>query len=80
MTTRPIPVVDPHVAPEDKPRLQSHSERILAMLMDRPQTNRDLLAVTHRFSGRIEDLRKAGHLIRTEKLGGGLFRYRLVRG
>lgn len=74
-----IPVSDPHVAAEDKPRMESHSDRILAMLMDRPQTNRELVAVTHRFGGRIKDLRNVGHSIEKENLGGGLFLYRLVK-
>lgn len=41
-------------------------------------TNRQLVAVSHRFGGRILDLRQDGHVIEKEHLGAGLWRYWLV--
>lgn len=51
---------DPHVNPEAAPRLSGQSRAILAMLRERPRTGAELATVTHRFGGRLYDLRRAG--------------------
>lgn len=51
---------DPNVPPEAAPRLTGQSRAILAMLRQRPRTGAELATVTHRFGGRLYDLRRAG--------------------
>ena len=63
---RPPAPRDPSVAPAARPRLMRQAVAILQMLRTGPQTARDLTAITHRFGGRIYDLRKAGCHIDTD--------------
>lgn len=76
----PIPPVDPNVNPIDAPRLSRQAETILGLLRDGPKLNTELAAVSHRFGGRIHDLRRAGFKIVTVPLADGTGRvtYRLV--
>lgn len=72
---------DPHVDPVDAPRLSRQAAEILAMLRARGTcTNMELTRITHRFSARLWDLRKAGFSIVTVALrdGSGVVTYRLV--
>jgi hypothetical protein len=56
----PIPVADPHVPAQEKPRLMGCSQRILARLQRGPATNIELAKITPRYGGRLYDLKKAG--------------------
>lgn len=61
---------------EELQRRQSSKERILALLQERGEADSDMLnKIAFRFGGRIEELRKAGYQIRTERIKDGLFRY-----
>ena len=77
-----IPVADPHVAPEDKPRLSGQSLEILAMLQKGPCTIREIMDATGslRPGARIFDIRQAGYQVDVENHKGGLSIYKLVRG
>lgn len=61
-----IPVYDPIVPPIAHKRLNGHSKQILEWLKQRPATGKELCVITHRFSARIMDLRRAGYVIQTE--------------
>lgn len=62
---KPVVPADPNVAPEAVPRLSRQSRAILELLRERPRTGESLCAITHRFGGRLYDLRKAGCTIKT---------------
>lgn len=64
---------------EDAPRLNNQCQRILDRLRAGPATNDDLSALSLKYTGRISDLRKAGHVIRCTRIGGGLTRYELTQ-
>ena len=68
---------DPNVATEDVPRLSAQCETILARLRIGTATNYELAAIALKYTSRVSDLRKAGHDIRCERLGGGVTRYEL---
>lgn len=57
---RPVAPADPNVKPEAVPRLTGQSRAILAMLRAGPRTGSELATITHRFGGRLYDLRRAG--------------------
>lgn len=60
------------------PRLTGQRLKILERLRDGPATNIELVDLaTHRFGGRLKELRDAGYKIKTINAGGGLFRYEL---
>jgi hypothetical protein len=65
---RPVEPADPNVAPEARPRLTRQARVILEMLRGGPCLGSELAKVTHRFGGRIYDLRKAGCAIRCDHL------------
>jgi hypothetical protein len=67
------------VHPNDVQRLSGQNGAILQALQGGPQTNADLIRLTGamNFSARISNLRKAGHVIKCERLGGGVNRYEL---
>jgi hypothetical protein len=52
-------------------------QAVLDSLRDGPKTGDELVAITHRFSARIRDLRTQGMDILTTPLGGGRFLYTL---
>lgn len=63
---KPVVPADPNVAPEAVPRLSRQSREILGMLRKGSHTGGAPCMVTHRFGGRLYDLRKAGCVIKTE--------------
>lgn len=69
---------DPRVPEEDRPRLTKQCAAILERLQRGPILNRDLANFCLNPRARISDLRKAGHNIVCERLGGGLSRYTLL--
>lgn len=68
------------MTPSDHKRLSRQCADILAMLRRGSCTNRELAAVSLKYTSRVSDLRDAGYVIECERLDGGLTRYRLVRG
>ena len=58
---------DPRIHPDEKPRLETQARKILAALMAGPKTNKDLAAMSLKYTGRISDLRKSGFDIRVTK-------------
>lgn len=61
--------------------LDTQRAQVLAMLQTGPCFNSDFLnARISRFSARIQELRAAGHLIHTSRVGRGRFRYVWIRG
>jgi Helix-turn-helix domain len=70
-------------APDDGAgRRPSQRDRILDLLRERGSagaTNVELNAICYRYGGRLFELRKkCGFTIRTESLGGGLFKFYLI--
>jgi hypothetical protein len=62
-------------------RRPSQRDRILDLLRERGSagaTNVELNAICYRYGGRLFELRKCGFTIRTESLGGGLFKFYLM--
>jgi hypothetical protein len=59
-------------------RFLKQSATILDMLRERPQLNRELATVALKYTSRISDLRKDGHVITVQHLGQGLTRYALA--
>ena len=54
---------DPSLDDREKPRLSRQCAEILALLRQGVATNRDLARLSLKYTGRISDLRKAGHRI-----------------
>ena len=66
---------------EEKNKKHSQRDRILALLRERGAigaTNAELNAICYRYGGRLFELRKCGFTIRTESVGGGLFKFYLI--
>lgn len=61
----------------DRARLSRQCLAILARLRQGPATNGELVQIAQRFGGRLEELRRAGFGITTERIGNGVFRYTL---
>lgn len=51
----------------EQARRATHRVKILARLRRGPVTAAELVAITHRFSGRIFEIRKMGYQIKTEQ-------------
>jgi hypothetical protein len=68
------------VSPEDAPRLSRQCAALLARLRLGPATNRELAAISLKYTSRVSDCRAAGYAIDCERLDGGLTRYTLVVG
>jgi len=77
-TTHALHPRDPHVDPQDKPRLAGQNAAILARLREGPATNLELSDFSLKYTSRISDLRAAGHTIRCDRLQGGLTTYVLI--
>ena len=60
---RVVRIIDKSVCTVEKPRLQSQCEKILERLRQGPATNDELCAISRKYTGRISDLRAAGHKI-----------------
>lgn len=61
----------------DQPRLQGQNLAIFEALKSGPKTNKELAAISLKYTSRISDIRAAGFAVECERLGGGLSRYRL---
>lgn len=72
---------DRHVAAEEKPRLSGQNQAILDILQRRRATNKELGAISLKYTARISDIRKAGYDIRvvSHDRKSGLVVYELVR-
>ena len=70
----------PAILEADSPRLNKQCLAILERLRRSPVTNTELNAIAFRYSARLFELRKAGHVIETEKRDGGLVVYTLKGG
>jgi hypothetical protein len=69
---------DSHVVePAEVNRLASQNQQILARLKRGPATNVELAGISLKYTGRISDLRKVGHVITPERVKGGVTIYRL---
>lgn len=82
-TPKPQATVEPRdrgVPDEAKPRLRGQCLAVLERLRQGPATNRELAAISLKYTGRISDLRKAGHAIPppVEDPVTGLATYRLL--
>lgn len=60
-----------------EPRRATHAGRILERLRVGPVLNTELNRICFRYSARIYELRKLGHVIEVEKLADGVTRYTL---
>jgi len=76
----PIRPVDPHLTPEEKPRLTRQCYEVLNALRNGPKTNGDFMDMRiARYSARVFDLRAAGYVILTDQdRASGLTTYTLV--
>jgi hypothetical protein len=69
---------DSHVVePAEVNRLATQNDKILARLQRGPATNAELAGISLKYTGRISDLRKAGHVITPERVKGGVTIYKL---
>lgn len=59
----------------------SQKQRILDLLRHCPNgvTSRDLNKIAYRYSARIMELRRDGHVIEVSRIKDGLFRFKLVQ-
>lgn len=66
----------------DAPRLNSQCVQILDRLRKGPATNKELAAISLKYTGRISDLRKSGYMVECYQRDAatGLSWYRLVTG
>jgi len=72
-------MIRPGVDREDKPRLDSQCDRMLARLQKGPATNVELSGISLKYTSRITDLRQLGYNIPApEKRANGVTVYRLV--
>ena len=58
---RAIPPRDTHVEREERPRLTGQNAAILERLQRGPATNRELAAISLKYTSRISDVRAAGY-------------------
>lgn len=72
------PPVDPHIHPEDVPRVTGQNAQVLERLRQGPATNVELSGISLRYSARMFDLREAGYLITGQRLAGGIHLYTLT--
>ena len=75
------PAPDPQAAAavvEEKTRTGRQCERILTLLKIAPVSNRALSQVALKYTNRVSELRKRGHIITATPKGGGLFVYTLL--
>jgi hypothetical protein len=63
---------------EDSQRLDSQCARILARLQQGPATNAELAAISLKYTGRLHEVRLAGHRIECERRSGGVHVYTLI--
>lgn len=78
--TEPLRASEPResrVPAEDRERTDTQRAAILERLRRGPVRNTELNQIAFRYSARIYELRKAGHDIDVQSLGGGVNVYRL---
>lgn len=75
----PLHPRDPSVAAADAPRLTGQNAAILERLKSGPETNLTLARISLKYTSRLSDLRKHGHRIRCDRLGGGVCLYTLEK-
>lgn len=76
LTQPPLAPTDPHVSPDDVPRLSGQCAELLEMLRAGPVTNGEMVARgMMKYTSRISDLRKHGHRITCERRPGGVSVY-----
>lgn len=69
---------DSHVTePSELRRLSGQNLRILERLQRGPATNRELAAISLKYTSRVSDLRAAGYDVQADRKAGGLTVYRL---
>lgn len=75
-----LPLPDPRIVREARPRLHLQSIAILARLKEGPATNGELGKLAQRFGARVMELRDAGHVIHQEYVSQsrGVYRYELL--
>ena len=78
---RRTPIIDKSVCTVERPRLQSQCDKILERLREGDATNAELAAISLKYTGRISDLRNAGHTIEiiSRDRASGLTIYRLTK-
>jgi hypothetical protein len=76
----PIEPRDPSVEPVARPRLGRQSLAVLERLREGPASNVELASISHRFGGRLYDLRRAGCtvVIDSNDHASGVVVYRLA--
>lgn len=65
MTTQLAPT-DSNLAPGQEGRLTSQNERLLKLLQHSPRTNVELASIAKKYTSRISDLRRHGHIIQCD--------------
>lgn len=60
---------------QDRKRLSGQNAAVLARLRQGPATNAELAGISLKYTSRISDLRDAGFVIRSVRVGGGTWRY-----
>lgn len=74
------PPIDPNADAADRPRLGGQNAAILALLESKPEvSNAELAGISLKYTGRISDLRAAGHAIKITRREGGTRFYSLIR-
>lgn len=68
---------DLQIHPGDRPRVKRSTTKILAMLRRRPRTNAELATISSRYGARIHDIRRAGYIIESTRIGGSRWLYTL---
>ena len=58
--THTLHPTDPHISPQDRPRLTGQNAAILVRLQRGPATNRELAGISLRYTSRVSDLRVGG--------------------
>ena len=62
---------DPNVVAEDVARLGGQNTTVLDRLRKGPATSHELARISLKYTSRISDLRKAGHVITCERTSAG---------
>jgi hypothetical protein len=73
-------MADHRLSQEEKPRISSQCQKILDRLREGVATNRELSALSMKYTSRISDIRASGHTIEvvSRDVRTGLTLYRLV--
>jgi hypothetical protein len=62
----------------DRQRLRGQNAAILDRLRRGPATNAELASISLKYTSRLSDLRSAGFDVRSERVDGGTWIYRVV--